>query len=203
MRPHQFAKFDLQRIFRHSPPATHSLRLAFRRERKWPQTAIPAPFFSMPLRARAQVLPAPRRHRVALSPQVASPSSSSSHSISHLAFRRSSPRQLSLSALRARLGTHRRDLFSSVLRSYAVVRATSPRIRASPMPTKTICPRCQRIGLVRYEYVIRGRHTSLDYYCGGCDYEWSVATSPEDSSPAEPAPRRKPRTRILRAHPRP
>lgn len=46
------------------------------------------------------------------------------------------------------------------------------------MPTKTMCPRCLRIGLVRYEYVIRGKHTSLDYYCGGCDYEWSVALHP-------------------------
>ena len=54
------------------------------------------------------------------------------------------------------------------------------------MPDKTVCPNCQRIGLVRQERIIKGGSTSVAYYCGHCDHTWTLmeadirgATPPE------------------------
>ena len=35
------------------------------------------------------------------------------------------------------------------------------------------CPRCRREGLVRAETVIKGGTTTLDFYCGACEYAWT------------------------------
>jgi len=40
---------------------------------------------------------------------------------------------------------------------------------------KTRCPRCDRVGFVRLETVVRGGRTSRSYYCGGCEYTWEIA----------------------------
>jgi hypothetical protein len=42
-----------------------------------------------------------------------------------------------------------------------------------PMPDKTPCPNCQRIGFVRQEHIIRGGNVSVAYYCGHCNHTWT------------------------------
>jgi transposase-like protein len=38
----------------------------------------------------------------------------------------------------------------------------------------TKCPRCDSAGLVRFENVIKAGFAERHYYCGGCDYSWTV-----------------------------
>jgi transposase-like protein len=38
----------------------------------------------------------------------------------------------------------------------------------------TKCPRCDSAGLVRFENVIKADSAERHYYCGGCDYAWTV-----------------------------
>jgi hypothetical protein len=40
---------------------------------------------------------------------------------------------------------------------------------------KTPCLHCGRVGLVRYEVVVKGRETSLTFYCGYCEKTWQQA----------------------------
>jgi transcription elongation factor Elf1 len=40
---------------------------------------------------------------------------------------------------------------------------------------KTPCLRCGRVGLVRFEVVVKGRETSLTYDCGYCGHTWQEA----------------------------
>ena len=37
---------------------------------------------------------------------------------------------------------------------------------------KTPCLHCRRVGLVRFEVVVKGREASLTYYCGYCEKTW-------------------------------
>ena len=39
----------------------------------------------------------------------------------------------------------------------------------------TPCPRCQEIGLVRSETVIKGGSGHKHFYCGRCGYTWRSA----------------------------
>jgi ssDNA-binding Zn-finger/Zn-ribbon topoisomerase 1 len=39
----------------------------------------------------------------------------------------------------------------------------------------TPCPRCQDIGLVRFETVVKGGSKYRAFYCGRCDYTWQSA----------------------------
>jgi transposase-like protein len=66
------------------------------------------------------------------------------------------------------------------------------------VPHQTPCPQCRRVGLVRFENVIKGTKTSRLYYCGACDHEWSVEDAKPLSSklPTPPYPSR-PRSRTL------
>ena len=42
------------------------------------------------------------------------------------------------------------------------------------MPDRTPCVHCQRVGFVRRERVIKGGLATSAYYCGACEYGWSV-----------------------------
>ena len=37
---------------------------------------------------------------------------------------------------------------------------------------KTPCVKCQRLGRLRVEVVVKGKDVSLTYYCGHCDHTW-------------------------------
>jgi hypothetical protein len=41
------------------------------------------------------------------------------------------------------------------------------------MPDKTACPRCDRVGFVRLEHVIKAGTSVVHYYCGFCEHTWS------------------------------
>ena len=49
---------------------------------------------------------------------------------------------------------------------------------------KNQCPRCSRRGWVRTETIIKGESTTLELYCGACDFVWrrSIA-QPEKDAP--------------------
>jgi hypothetical protein len=40
---------------------------------------------------------------------------------------------------------------------------------------ETPCPRCQDVGLVRFETVIKGGASYQLFYCGRCDVSWRSA----------------------------
>jgi hypothetical protein len=42
------------------------------------------------------------------------------------------------------------------------------------MPDRTECRRCKRTGFVRVEHVIKGDKAERQFFCGACDYTWSV-----------------------------
>jgi hypothetical protein len=42
------------------------------------------------------------------------------------------------------------------------------------MPAKTQCRRCEKVGFVRFEHVIRGGRAERHYYCGACNHSWTV-----------------------------
>ena len=50
------------------------------------------------------------------------------------------------------------------------------------MPDKTRCPRCLKVGFVRFENVIRGGMAERHYYCGACNHSW-VITADGDPEP--------------------
>ena len=62
------------------------------------------------------------------------------------------------------------------------------------MPNAKPCPRCAKTGLVRVEYIITGKAASRLFYCGGCEYQWSIADQPPIAD-VPPSPFPKPRTR--------
>lgn len=37
------------------------------------------------------------------------------------------------------------------------------------------CPRCQKVGFVRIEHVIKAGQATRQCFCGACDYGWEVA----------------------------
>ena len=39
---------------------------------------------------------------------------------------------------------------------------------------RTKCPRCQHIGLVRAEHVIKGGNAVISFHCGSCDLVWEL-----------------------------
>ena len=47
--------------------------------------------------------------------------------------------------------------------------------RTSGVPDKTVCITCRRDGLVRFEVVIKGKESSLSFYCGYCETTWQAA----------------------------
>ena len=47
----------------------------------------------------------------------------------------------------------------------------------------TICPRCDKARLVRFENVIHAGRSLRHFYCGGCHYSWAVA--PDDATKAD------------------
>jgi transposase-like protein len=47
----------------------------------------------------------------------------------------------------------------------------------SCVPDKTACPRCGKVGLVRFENVIRAGLSERHYYCGSCNHSWAVSES--------------------------
>ena len=47
------------------------------------------------------------------------------------------------------------------------------------MPEKTECPRCLKVGFVRYENVIKGGRAERHFYCGFCNHSWAVADDGE------------------------
>lgn len=62
------------------------------------------------------------------------------------------------------------------------------------VPYQIQCPSCTKAGLVRVEHVIKAGSASRAFYCGGCEYTWSIAEQCEPmTSPRPPLP--KPRTR--------
>jgi predicted RNA-binding Zn-ribbon protein involved in translation (DUF1610 family) len=42
------------------------------------------------------------------------------------------------------------------------------------MPFQTACPRCGKIGLVRFERIMTGASVTRHYDCGYCDYHWET-----------------------------
>jgi transposase-like protein len=42
------------------------------------------------------------------------------------------------------------------------------------VPDRTECPRCHKVGFVRYEKVIHAGHAERHYYCGSCNHSWIV-----------------------------
>jgi hypothetical protein len=42
------------------------------------------------------------------------------------------------------------------------------------MPAHTPCVKCGVVGFVRLEHVISGGRAVTDYYCGHCQYSWTV-----------------------------
>lgn len=53
-------------------------------------------------------------------------------------------------------------------------RFASVRGESAHVPDKTACPRCNKVGLVRLETVIKGGQSRLHYYCGACAHEWDL-----------------------------
>lgn len=51
-----------------------------------------------------------------------------------------------------------------------------------PVPDKTRCPRCRKVGFVRLENVIKGGRAERHYYCGSCNHDWQVV---EESGPPD------------------
>ena len=48
-------------------------------------------------------------------------------------------------------------------------------ILSGPMPDKTPCRRCARVGYIRTETVVKGGKSIQTFYCGLCDSTWEVA----------------------------
>jgi hypothetical protein len=49
---------------------------------------------------------------------------------------------------------------------------------------KTPCLHCGRVGLIRYEVVVKGWETSLTFYCGYCEKTWQQADRRKVNRPA-------------------
>ena len=47
----------------------------------------------------------------------------------------------------------------------------------------TICPKCKKVGFVRFETVLARGSVHREYYCGACDYAWRLA---EDGGVLDP-----------------
>jgi hypothetical protein len=61
------------------------------------------------------------------------------------------------------------------------------------MPDRIPCVSCQRIGLVRFERVIRGDHAIKSFRCFACNQSWEVAEAVETDHRRLPSKRRRPR----------
>ena len=57
------------------------------------------------------------------------------------------------------------------------------------MPSTTACVHCGSVGNVRWERVITGAESFIEYYCGRCEHEWRV----NDRSERRFAPRATPK----------
>jgi len=49
------------------------------------------------------------------------------------------------------------------------------RMLSSASMDKTPCLHCRRVGLVRFEVVVKGREAVLTFYCGYCERTWQQA----------------------------
>lgn len=56
------------------------------------------------------------------------------------------------------------------------------------MPSTITCPRCHRVGFVRYETVVKGNRAHVAFVCGHCHHQWDVV-----DEGAEPPPAKKPK----------
>lgn len=54
------------------------------------------------------------------------------------------------------------------------------------MPAKTQCRRCEKVGFVRFENVIRGGRAERHYYCGACNHSWTVADDGDEKTTRKP-----------------
>ena len=48
-----------------------------------------------------------------------------------------------------------------------------------PVPVRTKCPRCRKVGFVRLENVIKAGRAERHYYCGACNHNWQVVEEAE------------------------
>ncbi len=44
------------------------------------------------------------------------------------------------------------------------------------MTSRTACPKCERVGFVRLERIIKAGAEVESFYCGACEHEWRTAT---------------------------
>ena len=59
------------------------------------------------------------------------------------------------------------------------------------MPSTTACVHCGVVGNVRWERVITGPESFVEYYCGRCEYEWRVNDGEERRFAPRATPREK------------
>jgi len=54
------------------------------------------------------------------------------------------------------------------------------------VPDRTRCPRCQKVGLVRFEHIVRGTNAERVFSCGACDHSWVIPDDATEDPPSEP-----------------
>jgi hypothetical protein len=52
------------------------------------------------------------------------------------------------------------------------VRSLAHQVGSRLVPYRTPCPRCTKVGFVRFETVLARGLTHRDYYCGACHHSW-------------------------------
>jgi hypothetical protein len=55
------------------------------------------------------------------------------------------------------------------------------------------CPKCRKTDYLRFERVIRANDQTDAYYCGRCDFEWTVVKKPTSPEPRDLSPLPSPR----------
>jgi hypothetical protein len=56
------------------------------------------------------------------------------------------------------------------------------------MPSTTRCVHCGVVGYVRWERVIKGTVTVIEYYCGNCEHVWRHREDEERREPPRATP---------------
>jgi hypothetical protein len=70
-----------------------------------------------------------------------------------------------------------------------------------PMPDRTPCVLCRKVGFIRFERVIRAGRSERHFYCGACTHAWIVADDGDSTAKHEPGaipPDRSRPTRVAR-----